>query len=256
MYADHLFSEVIAFVTNTLSLRRTCCLWQCSKDLQSHNTLWLASCCRRTLLLLCIPRLLDGQPQFQRSIWLVLRVHHYRWFNHLVRYRSDISQVLRGDESPENRQANAPVRTQSTAIRGVVVCLWDRLCPLRACLSLSGVATIATDVFLAWHSYCESLQFSAWDVFLKNNWSAITFVTSYVPVILFPILYVAAKFIMGVQTVKADDMDFDTNVAEFDAMTCVPLYCGKRHVRATKLTSRVGTMTPHRRTSWRRSGCG
>jgi amino acid permease len=93
-------------------------------------------------------------------------------------------------------------------------------------------------------------------VFLDGNWSSSTFVTAYVPVMLFPILYVAAKFIMGVQTVEADDMDFDTNVAEFDAMTYVPRYCRERHVRVTTLTSRADTMTPHRRTSWKRSGCG
>ena len=82
------------------------------------------------------------------------------------------------------------------------------------------------------------------------------FVTNYVPIILFPILYVAAKFIMDVQPFKADDMDFDTNVPEFDAMTCVSLYCRERHVRATKLTTRADTMTPYPGTSWRRSGCG
>ena len=146
MYADHLFSEAIAFVTNTLSLRRSCCLWQCSEDLQSHNALWLATCCRRTLLFFCISRLLGGHGHFRQSLYLALRVHHYRWIDHLVRYRSDIPQVLQGDESPENRQANAPIRAQSTAIRGMVVCLWDGVRPLRACLSFSRVATVVTDV--------------------------------------------------------------------------------------------------------------
>ena len=101
----------------------------------------------------------------------------------------------------------------------------------------------------------ESLQFSGWEVFLKGNWHSTTFLTNYIPIILFPILYIAAKLFIGMQTVKADDMDFDTNVAEFDAMTYVPLYCRERQVCAT-LTTRADTMTPHRRTDWRRSGCG
>ena len=48
-----------------------------------------------------------------------------------------------------------------------------------------------------------------------------TFVTDYVPIMLFPMLYIGAMFVMRVHFVKADDMDFVTNVAEFDDMTCV-----------------------------------
>ena len=84
---------------------------------------------------------------------------------------------------------------------------------------------MGTDVVYAWHYYYESLQFSAWDVFLKGNWSPSVFVTNYFPIVFFPILYVAAKLIMGAHTVKADKMDFLTNVAEFNAMTCVPPDC-------------------------------
>ena len=60
-------------------------------------------------------------------------------------------------------------------------------------------------------------------MFLDGNWSATVFVTDYFPIVFFPILYVAAKLVMGVRTVGADEMDFVSNVAEFDAMTCVPL---------------------------------
>ena len=60
-------------------------------------------------------------------------------------------------------------------------------------------------------------------MFLKNNWNVSKFLTDYIPVILFPILYIAAKRIMGVPTISADKMDFVSNVAEFDAMTCVLL---------------------------------
>ena len=139
------FSEVIVFITNTLSLRRSCWVWQCSKDLQSHNAIWVAPFCRRSLRLLCIPRLLDGQGWFRQGLPLALRLLRYHWFDHLVRYRSNISQVLQGTESTGHRQEEAPVRAQSTAIRGMVVCVWDRVRPLRACLSFSPVATVVTD---------------------------------------------------------------------------------------------------------------
>ena len=114
----------------------------------------------------------------------------------------------------------------------MVVCVWDRVRPLRACLPFSRIAIVVIDVTpllpsmpgTAMARY-ESLQFSAWDVFLKGNWSPSVFVTNYFPIVFFPILYVAAKLIMGAHTVKADKMDFLTNVAEFNAMTCVPPDC-------------------------------
>lgn len=37
----------------------------------------------------------------------------------------------------------------------------------------------------------------------------------------FPVLYLSARTIMGVRSVSPEDMDFVTDVAEFDAMTCV-----------------------------------
>ncbi|KAI9567933.1 amino acid permease [Boletus coccyginus] len=76
--------------------------------------------------------------------------------------------------------------------------------------------------YAGWWSVCGSglvLFFSGWDVFLKHNWSVSRFLTNYIPIILFPILYVAAKFIMRVPTISADKMDFVANVAEFEAMT-------------------------------------
>jgi amino acid permease len=88
------------------------------------------------------------------------------------------------------------------------------------------------DTHLPWHSYYESLQFSAWNVFLESNWSTSIFLANYVPIILFPILYVAAKLIMGMHIVKADEMDFVTYVAEFDVMMCILVSCRECHVRA------------------------
>ncbi|KAI9567927.1 amino acid permease [Boletus coccyginus] len=116
-----------------------------------------------------------------RSLLLVLWLLLHFWPGHVVWYRSDILEVLPGYESTEVRQNYAPVRLEITAIRGMV--------------------------------------FSGWTVFLKHNWSVSKFLTDYIPIMLFPILYVTAKFIMRVPTVSANKMDFDTNVAEFVAMT-------------------------------------
>ncbi|KAF8552157.1 hypothetical protein OG21DRAFT_1523954 [Imleria badia] len=76
--------------------------------------------------------------------------------------------------------------------------------------------------FAAWWCVCGtgfSLIISAWYVFLAGNWSTIIFVTDYFPIIFFPILYFAARHFRRVRPVKADAMDFKSNVAEFDAMT-------------------------------------
>jgi amino acid permease len=69
-------------------------------------------------------------------------------------------------------------------------------------------------------------------MFLKGDWSPITFVTDYFSIVFIPILYFAAKLMVRVHTVSADDMDFVRNVAEFDVMTCVPLHCLERHANA------------------------
>ncbi|KAI9567928.1 amino acid permease [Boletus coccyginus] len=101
--------------------------------------------------------------------------------------------------------------------------------------------------FAGWWCVCGSgfaLLFSAWEVFLRGNWSTATFVTDYFPIIFFPVLYVSAKLVMRVPTVRADDMDFVSDVAEFDAMTCVPLCCREQRI----LTMRTDTMTRHPRT--------
>jgi len=66
-------------------------------------------------------------------------------------------------------------------------------------------------------------------VFLKHNWSVSKFLTNYIPIALFPILYFAAKSIMRVPTVSADKMDFVADVAKFEEMTCVTL-CSERRM--------------------------
>jgi len=56
-------------------------------------------------------------------------------------------------------------------------------------------------------------------VFLKGNWATDTFVTNYLPLILFPLLYIGAKFIYREPYKKAYEMDFVTDIKEIEAAT-------------------------------------
>ncbi|KAK0208559.1 amino acid permease [Desarmillaria ectypa] len=76
--------------------------------------------------------------------------------------------------------------------------------------------------FPAWYGMIASLFIcflSGWDVFLKGHWAQDTFVTNYFPLMLFPVLYIAAKVYYKVPYVRARDMDFVTNIAEIEAET-------------------------------------
>ena len=64
-------------------------------------------------------------------------------------------------------------------------------------------------------------QFSGWKVFLKGGWDTATFVTNYIPFIMFPILYIIWKVKTRVPVVKVAEMDFITNIAEIEADTYV-----------------------------------
>ncbi|KAJ3553181.1 hypothetical protein NM688_g3751 [Phlebia brevispora] len=59
--------------------------------------------------------------------------------------------------------------------------------------------------------------FSGWSVFLKGQWNTATFVTNYLPLILFPILYTGAKIWKRCPMVKPEEMDFVSGLAEIEA---------------------------------------
>ncbi|TFY78492.1 hypothetical protein EWM64_g5521 [Hericium alpestre] len=59
--------------------------------------------------------------------------------------------------------------------------------------------------------------FSGWSVFLKDNWDTSAFVTNYLPFILFPILYIGSRLWYRTPWVKAEDMDFVSDIAEIEA---------------------------------------
>ncbi|KAK7058790.1 hypothetical protein VNI00_001414 [Paramarasmius palmivorus] len=76
--------------------------------------------------------------------------------------------------------------------------------------------------FAAWYSAFMCLlicTLSGWKVFLKDSWATDTFVTNYLPLALFPILFLFCKFWKKTKMVRAKEMDFVTNIAEIEAET-------------------------------------
>ncbi|KIK51370.1 hypothetical protein GYMLUDRAFT_50605 [Collybiopsis luxurians FD-317 M1] len=59
--------------------------------------------------------------------------------------------------------------------------------------------------------------FSGFSVFLKGNWDVANFVTNYLPFVLFPILYVGARIYYKQPPVRAEDMDFVSDIAAIEA---------------------------------------
>jgi len=76
--------------------------------------------------------------------------------------------------------------------------------------------------FAAWYAVC-SISFimllSGWAVFLKGRWVTSTFVTNYLTLVLFPILYLGARLYYKEGPKKPLEMDFLTNIDEIEADT-------------------------------------
>ncbi|KAN0082947.1 amino acid-polyamine-Organocation superfamily protein [Tylopilus felleus] len=75
--------------------------------------------------------------------------------------------------------------------------------------------------YAGWWCVCGCafvLFFGGWEFFLKGGWSTPKFLIQYLALMLFPVLYGGAKLVMRVPAVRAEDMDFETHVAEFEAM--------------------------------------
>ncbi|KAF9232361.1 amino acid permease [Melanogaster broomeanus] len=67
--------------------------------------------------------------------------------------------------------------------------------------------------YAAWWAVGASsitLLFSGWEVFLRDSWSTSTFVTNYLPVMLFPVLFAISKILRGSSIVHPMEMDFKT----------------------------------------------
>ncbi|OCH89957.1 amino acid permease [Obba rivulosa] len=59
--------------------------------------------------------------------------------------------------------------------------------------------------------------FSGWSVFMNGNWDTGTFITKYLPLMLFPVLYIAWKLKTRAPIVRLEDMDFLTGLKEVEA---------------------------------------
>jgi amino acid transporter len=76
--------------------------------------------------------------------------------------------------------------------------------------------------YAAWYALCSIsviMFFSGWSVFLRGRWSTSTFITNYLALILFPILYVGAKFYYRESSKKPQEMDFITDIDQIEADT-------------------------------------
>ncbi|RDX55928.1 amino acid permease [Lentinus brumalis] len=74
--------------------------------------------------------------------------------------------------------------------------------------------------YAAWYAMFMCLLicfFSGWSVFLRGKWETDTFVTNYIPLALFPILYIGSKLYTRVPMVKPEDMDFVSGLKEIEA---------------------------------------
>ena len=63
------------------------------------------------------------------------------------------------------------------------------------------------------------LLFSGFSVFIRGNWDVADFVTNYIPLMIAPILFGVASFVMKSKPIKAEAMDFITGVDEVIADT-------------------------------------
>ncbi|ESK87568.1 amino acid transporter [Moniliophthora roreri MCA 2997] len=76
--------------------------------------------------------------------------------------------------------------------------------------------------FAAWYAAFMSLLicfFSGWNVFLKGEWTTDIFITNYLPLVMFPVMYIGYKFWRKTTMVRPQDMDFVSDIAEIEA-TC------------------------------------
>jgi len=76
--------------------------------------------------------------------------------------------------------------------------------------------------YAAWYaliSCAVMMLFSGFQVFLKGQWAADQFVTTYLPVALFPLLYFGYRLASRTRAIKASHMDFFTGMDIVDAAT-------------------------------------
>jgi amino acid transporter len=86
--------------------------------------------------------------------------------------------------------------------------------------SLPYASKLNKGAFAAWYAIIlisVILFFSGFAVFLSGNWSAANFVTNYLPIFLFPVLFLFWKFFKKTRFVRAAEMDFYSGLEEVEA---------------------------------------
>ncbi|KAK0440805.1 amino acid permease [Armillaria borealis] len=76
--------------------------------------------------------------------------------------------------------------------------------------------------YLAWYSMIFSIIivfFCGWSVFLKGHWATDSFITSYLPFVMFPTMWICSAIYYRQFMMKPEDMDFVGEVAEVIAAT-------------------------------------
>ncbi|KAG2062046.1 amino acid permease [Suillus hirtellus] len=73
--------------------------------------------------------------------------------------------------------------------------------------------------YAAWWGALATVTFSGFSVFLKGGWNTATFITNYILLITWPIMYFGARLYYGTKPVAAEDMDFTSDIAEILADT-------------------------------------
>lgn len=77
-----------------------------------------------------------------------------------------------------------------------------------------------TGAFAAWYGIILIsiiLFFSSYTVFLKDQWDTPTFVTNYLPIFTFPVLWIGWKLLKRTKFVRAHEMDFVSGLDEIEA---------------------------------------
>ena len=60
-------------------------------------------------------------------------------------------------------------------------------------------------------------------MFLQGAWATDTFITNYLPLVLFPVVYLATRYWRRTTFVRPEDMDFKTGLAEVEDTVATPL---------------------------------
>lgn len=90
-----------------------------------------------------------------------------------------------------------------------------------AAISCLVVCFVSLAFFLPSSAFCvlmhhSGMQFSGVNVFYRGEWNTATFVTNYLPFVLFPILYVPARIYFKCKPIHPLEMDFISGIKEIE----------------------------------------